>query len=43
MANLRDHAIIYTTALTGLAQNEIRNLTMHKLADSIEKRLKGLS
>jgi len=39
VANLRDEAIIYTMALTGLAQNEIRKLTMRKLADSIEKEI----
>ncbi len=37
VANVRDQAIIYTMALTGLAQNEIRKLTIRKLADGIEK------
>ena len=37
VADLRDQAIIYTMALTGLAQNEIRKLTVRKIADSIEK------
>ena len=37
VADLRDQAIIYTMALTGLAQNEIRKLTVRKIANSIEK------
>lgn len=37
VANLRDQTIIYTMSLTGLAQNEIRKLTIRKFADSIEK------
>ncbi len=37
VANIRDEAIIYTMSLTGLAQNEVRKLTLRKLANSIEK------
>ncbi len=37
VASLRDQAFIYTMSLTGLAQNEVRKLSIRKLASSIEK------
>ncbi|MDO5835308.1 MAG: tyrosine-type recombinase/integrase [Methanobacterium sp.] len=36
VANQRDAVIIYTMSLTGLAQNEIRKLTIRQIAKSIE-------
>lgn len=39
VANLRDAVIVYTMSLTGLAQNEIRKLTIRKIANSIEKEI----
>ncbi|WP_265101180.1 tyrosine-type recombinase/integrase [Methanobacterium paludis] len=46
VSNSRDTAIIYTMALTGMSQNEIKNLTIIKFlesaSDAIKKRINSL-